>query len=451
MTLAQVFVGTLMSDLDFFVSFMHERINIDLGLLLLYQDLDYFKDLMDDDERALYKEVLSRPEKLTKEELVRAIESVLNDKAKLEGFMIAFTGADDELVKVFESIDRVEDYEMIKKDKVYQKRRAYINTLASVAKAAVNLYGVIAIEDVYDIIEHYDLIKIEGRGYQKKSGTYKKTIFASPKHFSMSILHIYIELMGSRINFTNDGLLLDQCFASEFDQEFTDFYEKFKDGIVDDDAYNKLLDEYDERFSYRRFHIESLMKPLWLPESADEFLLYSSGMAMEVSNVADELFDYIDKHLLRRMKIPNAGGLPDFMLKDVAKYDIVERCMQLVNDHNAKIEPDLNVAYDGLVEYLKNYHVRLKEDEKYDIRLILASLHDEVRLWQNRGYTNKELEEGVKTEQLHPSDLERYLDDLFSHKMEDFSGDEEETIDPKTGKKIIKVKRAMRTDMKEKR
>ena len=28
----------------------------------------------------------------------------------------------------------------------------------------------------------------------------------------------------------------------------------------------------------------------------------------------------------------------------------------------------------------------------------------------------------------------------FSHKMEDFSGDEEETIDPKTGKKIIKVK-----------
>ncbi len=446
-TLAQVFVGSMMSDLDFLVSYMQEDIQIGDDLYALYRNVGFFKELMSDDERSLYKKVLSCPEKMTKEELARSIETILDDRGKLEGFMIAFTGSDQDLLSLFAAIGHTDEYEAIQKDKVYRKRREYINTIATAAKAAANLYGVIGIEDVYDIIDYYDLIKIQDHGYQRRSGPYRKTIFACSKYYSPDILHIYIELMGARINFTNDGLLLDQCFADEFDVEFQDLVDRYKDGVIDNESYNKLLDEYDSRFSYRRFHIESLIKPLWLPQEADDFLAYSSGMAVEESEAADELFDYIDEHFSKHIKLPDGIEASKQMMLDLVEYDIVEYAMQLVSDHNKDIRVDLDAAYDSLIQYLHGYGIRIKKDEKYDLRLIMASLHDEVRLWQNRGFTNKELEQGALTDRLHPSDIEIYLNELLGHKMEDFSGDEEVVTDPATGQQIIKVKRATRSDL----
>lgn len=436
--LAQVLIGSLISNLDFFASFV-TRNDIPDQLKTLYGDEAFVDDLLSDEDRVLFKKMIDPKRRRSKAEIIEAIDRIIDDRVLFEGFAIAFSGSDEELKHIMTMVKREDEIKKLLKDKVFKKRRTYVQKMAQTAKAAIELYGVISIEEIYDIIEHYHLIELEDEGYQRKRGWYKKTVFASSNYYSIDILYMYLQFLSAKIIFTTDGLLLDQSFEREFDMEMAELIACDGQNMTQD-IYDQMIDRFDNTYSYRRFYLKNIDKPLYLPYSADDFLRFATGQK-EKSLTSEEYREYLNDNFRRHIKLPFEVAINKGVILDMVISDIVDLTLDIVDDHNADISADLDLAFADIQKFMAEFGIRLKKDEKIEMMVYLTSLHNCARLWQNRGYTNRELEQMAPIDMLLKGDIKGLFDELARRKRPDLIGEEIVENDPDTGKKIVRIKR----------
>lgn len=108
-----------------------------------------------------------------------------------------------------------EKYEKLKKDKVFLARNEYMTNLIEYCHAVVNLYGVIHITELAEMIDEKEQKQWRRLHFQRLEGFYPNTVLFTPEFFSAELFGMIVENCFTVVPMSFDGFLLHGSFGNQ--------------------------------------------------------------------------------------------------------------------------------------------------------------------------------------------------------------------------------------------
>lgn len=330
-------------------------------------------------------------EKVTKKNAVRIMSEVLSDDLLFEGMCTAaYTFNNDHLRKLCDIFGCSGRLEELERDRVYQARKKYVSVLCDYTEAARNLYGVIHVRDMLELIRHYEKSFPDGGQFLKETGDYSETLYYTPENLCVETLDQIIGNAIPGIVTTIDGLMLHACFAKECDAEVHKIGEFFaKNGAeLGDDQIDEYMDVVGDT-SYRQLYAEAMEKDRYMPDKR-EFLRYMDSAYCEETGAEKVLKNYL---LLKYGEALNERARTEEVSRQELADGLVHELRNMASDHglpDERLEPGEIVQ--EAINIMQSYGIYFRGTE--DINAFLQKympVINQTRLWSNAGHTAEEL------------------------------------------------------------
>ena len=359
--------------------------------------------LLDDDGMRLWlslneldHEEEERKTKLKKKEIVNLMADCLAHDALFEGMCLAFYENDVYLESLCNDFRCPEKYDRLSRDLVFRKRRDYYRMIVTYIRAAVNLYGVIHIAELENLIEAYEKHFRKMNGFVRGEGTYRKTIMYSPGFFSDITLH---EIVGNAIPSlcgTFDGFAVHNVMQSDVmleAEELFAFLDTFQhEGKNSESDFHELMDTFFSEETvdnpHRILAFEASEKPMYQP-SRREFLKYADDSYYEVSSDEKQWRDFLKKQYsaeLDRLAMSEHADVEEIL--DAFFLTVHEWIMEL------GMEPQSSPTelIQDVMDLYKEFGIYPDEMDELNLHIgFIMETYNHSRLWINHGYTPDEL------------------------------------------------------------
>ncbi len=358
-------------------------------------------ELLQGERLVLYKKICDmadNPRKLKKQEKVNFIAEVLGDDLIFESFCISIGHRDEEIRGLLLAFGCEEDYDILIKDTVYQKRRAYLDMIRRYTLAAVNLYGVVHIGELEKLIRHYEKKIWREDGYIKEHGTYTNTVFFQPKYMCTAVLIHIVGNMMPNVCVALDGLVLHECFRSEKEEEAEEMIEFFleKATEITEVELSEFFEEITEA-SFRYLFWEASEKERYIP-SKTEFLRYADKDYREVSRAEESLSRYLERNYMKEFKQiaeERSGHAVDYIADILDTIHVCSSDVESLEDDRDPVE-----TLDYVFHELEGFGIYMNGlDDANKLTKYVMDMANSTRLWVNAGCTPKEVW------RTHPVDL----------------------------------------------
>ena len=350
------------------------------------------EDIMRTETLEIYKKIIPYAEDRkppVKKQCIDLLEEVFENEELFE--LLALLYPTDDIDEFMEDMGCGEKYKELKGDVVYCNRKQYVTILRRYYESAVNLYGVIHIAELAELIEEYEKKNWRKMQFQRENGFYGKTMLFTPKYFSPLFLGLIAENTFKDVPITVDGMLLHWSFQEECLMELTDFMEySEKRGDVSDQ--DELLDsflEQTEDTEYRKLYVEAFEKPHYVPDR-DTFLKYADEDYKENTSAAREMKMFLKKNY----RIPLQKEAKECgMDSDAVADEIVFALRCYVGCNYAGECLDHGTEFVSIVfEELERYGITMGSlDESNEFLAYMMNLRNAERMWANGGYSPSEL------------------------------------------------------------
>ena len=244
--------------------------------------------------------------KMKKADLVKAVTDIFMIDAFVESISYSFVDDRAYLLPIVKELGVEDCFKSIWEDPVYQKRENYLTKIRRVISAAVNLYGVVSVEDALMLLKHYegDLFT-DTEGYERTGAFYEKTSCFKPCDGSIALYNTLLFLqMGVEKDWfasTADSMLVHPIFHEDVEIE-NDLY--LKNGFYDEDD-----DDWIHRMLIHNIYEDGNKKmKRYLPER-EVFFRYC-----DMEN--NEMFNMAEKNLLRYLKTEYSESESLGLMKD---------------------------------------------------------------------------------------------------------------------------------------
>ena len=358
------------------------------------QKIDFsFDTILSDESLRIFTEIDQieyEKRKLKKAERIQLLADVFSDSVLFEGFCLAIDASDEMIYELCNDCGCGDLFEELSKDVVYRNRKRYMRMISAYIKAAVNLYGVVHLQDLKDIICGYEKHLPEHGLHIREKGAYSNTIIFTPRYISICTLQSFAGNMLPSVSLTLDGLVLNEWFREEHRCENEQML-----AIAADQASKGKQTDLDEIFdrmsdySYRNLYWLADEKPMYQP-SKKEFLKYEDPDYYEVPLAEKELRRLIEKKYYAGFK---AAG----ERLGISAEDCINEFMDMVHEETVAIDkyPDDSSPTDivrNIFDALNEYQIILKGiDAVNEIVNLLMRIQNSTRLWTNHGHTPMEL------------------------------------------------------------
>ncbi|WP_249028806.1 YecA family protein [Tannockella kyphosi] len=335
-------------------------------------------------------EMADNPYKLKKQEKINLIAEALGEDAIFECFCITIGFDDDEIRRLLESYRCQEDYDILAIDKVYMKRKAYVDMIRQYALAAVHLYGVIHVKELESLIRQYEKKIWEEDGYIRLGGKYAHSIVFNPKHMCTAVLSNIIGNMIPGVCMTMDGLILHECFREQLEKEI----EKMARFLRNKNT--EITEEHLDEFFYKRatsyfreLYWESAENERYIP-SRIEFLRYADASYREI-NIAEKRFvRYLERKYMKNFK--KAANQGEMQAIDYIDY-ILDGIHEFIFDAELM---EYGGSSEGCIQYvfaqLEKFDILMKDiNQANEVVSYIIEIMNSTRIWRNCGHTPTEM------------------------------------------------------------
>lgn len=351
------------------------------------------ESIIGEDSLAIWKKIESydtTDKKLKKAKRVELIASVLSDDTLFEGFLLAFYEV-DEVGILCADYGCAKRYQQVVNDPVYCKRKKYMQLISTYANAAVNLYGVIHLKELQEIIKGYEHQLNDYTGYARQSGTYQNSVIYNPRYFGICTLqHLIGDNVLSVIS-TLDGNIIHLCFRDDYIKEqgeMMNYFASKKREITPNDFEDFFLSTM-EKSPYRMLQMDAAEKPFYLPDKK-EFLRYADEYYYETTPAEKELRRYINKkyrsnfaQVARTVGISTDECIDDFLEELHDEVTDVGKC---------SFERDPQELAEFIFHTMEGYDITYNSiDAANELLGYAMKIANSVRLWSNHGNTPMEL------------------------------------------------------------
>ena len=336
--------------------------------------------------------------KVTKKRAIELMSDALVNDIIFEGLCTSCFLDEVSLSGLMESVGCANRFALLTEDKVYVERRDYMQSLTEYTLAATNLYGVIHISELIAIMEMYEKWPGSGKGYAKKEGSYKSSIFYNPEYFGTYTVHHIIGDGIPVVEATLSGFILNRVFAGSSAIEVDGLVKyKKKKGDSKQVSEDDLEDYFNtaEPLPYRVLHDIATEKDKYIPDK-EEFLLYADGFYIEETEASKNLAAFLKKNFKKEI---HAAALEEELDDEEIIYDIVhifqEEAMDRSEDFDDRSPTDLvKVAFQVLEE---DYDIIMDGmDQANEFLGYLMDMANNSRLWKNNGHTPNEIRDLTK-------------------------------------------------------
>ncbi len=350
-------------------------------------------EILQGERLELYEKIADmaeNPRKLKKQEKVEFIADALGDDLVFETFCLSLGHEDEEVRGLLELLGCEEDYDILIKDVVYQKRRAYLDMIRRYTVAAVNLYGVVHIGQLEELIRHYEKKIWREEGYIKENGIYTHTVMFQPKYLCTAVLLNIVDSMVPQVCTTLDGLVLHECFREEQEDETEEMFGLFlgKESEITEYELAEFFEEDSEAYFRYLFWVAS-EKERYIP-SKSEFLRYEDEDYREVSVAEKSLCRYLERNYMKEFKqfADQKGGHAVDYIDDI--LDEIHDCssdVEMLEDDRDPVE-----VIDYVFHRLEGFGVYMNGlDDANKLLKHVMDMTNSTRLWINAGCTPNEV------------------------------------------------------------
>lgn len=334
----------------------------------------------------------SRPEQ-SKKELLELLADFLEIDEAAEYLLLTMT--DDELAELPEMFGLEGTYDRLKQDPVFQSRQAYFRRMQSYYQAAVNLYGVIALEDFLGLVLHYEkeFEENEGAGavYERAEGPYRKSLMFDPQYLCMAGIEGVIMMCDNSAMITADGLMLHPSFFAEYTGEM----DALSDAIENDPEMEEddFWEEFELNFGeavYRRLFDEAIEKPFYIPDR-ETFLRYSEEEYFEETEASQALKQFLEENY---GEIIGKTASEEEISEDLLLEEVMTQLRCVISDNC----PQRCLTGNGetgraALKELEQLGVMPNGEKLEELRGYVRAVKKSERTWAGHGYSQKELED----------------------------------------------------------
>lgn len=354
-----------------------------------------FDELFDEDIKLL-REIMDielNRKKVTKKHAIEIMSEALANDIVFEGLCTSCFLDEVTLSGIMESVGCANRFALLTEDKVYSKRRDYLQSITEYTLAAVNLYGVIHTGELMVIMEMYEKWPSSGKGYTKKDGTYRSSLFYNPKYYGTYTVNRIIGDGMPFVETTLSGFILNRVFAGSSAVEVEGLVEyKKKKGDSKQLSEDDLQDYFDsaEPLPYRILHDSAIEKDRYIPDK-ESFLLYADESYIDESEAAGSIAAFLRKNFKEEIQsaATKANGEDEEIIDNIIGI-LQEVAMDRSEDFNDRSPTDLvKVAFQVLEE---DYDIIMNGiDQANEFLGYLMDMANNSRLWINNGHTPNEL------------------------------------------------------------
>lgn len=328
----------------------------------------------------------------SKEEMLELLADFLEIDEVAEYLLLTMN--DDELQELPEVFGIGKTYDRLKNDPVFQARQAYFRRMQSYYLAAVNLYGVIALEDFLGLVLKYEkeFEEKEGAGtvYERAEGTYRKSLMFDPQYLCMAGIESLIMLCDSGAMITADGLMLHPSFFAEYTEEMDALSDAIEnDPEMEEDGFWEAFELNFGEAVYRRLFDEAIEKPFYIPDR-ETFLRYSEEEYFEETVASRHLKQFLAENY---GKIIAKTASEEEISEELLLEEVLMQLRCVISDNC----PQYCLTGSGesgraVLKELEQLGVIPDEEKLEELRGYVRMLKKSERTWAGHGYSQKELE-----------------------------------------------------------
>ena len=347
---------------------------------------------MSPEDIALLKEIMTieiNETKVTKKKAVELMAKALANDVLFEGMCLGVSSTNEMLAEICGSFGCANRFALLLEDEVFCRRREYFQRICDYTKAAVNLYGVIFIKELLQLMAMYEKWPANGDVYVKKTGSYRTTLFYSPEYFSMYVVHHIVGDDIPEVVCSVLGYVMNMAFKSAVLKEIEQMKEfGRRKGRVITEAELGEFHKLTSGSEYRVLYETAQNKDMYLPDK-DTFLRYADEWYLEESAAVIRLQKYLKDHYgkqIQREAMDDSS--PEAAAKELALS------LQLMARDNCYTSERANpgeLAQAAFSE-LEHYGIKMKNlNETNEFLGYLMDLANSTRLWANHGHTPDEM------------------------------------------------------------
>lgn len=367
-------------------------------------------DMLDEDSLRIYRELMQNDVDDMEPDAIRDLMAqALSNRVLFEGLCLTLDAgsekSEDYIHRLCTDAGAEESYEELAKDPVYQARKAYSETIYRYTKAAVNLYGVVSLTEIKEIIWNYEHRYMEYLDLVRPGGPYEHTVMYSPRYFCRVVIQNFIyQSMNDEIVLTEDGYVVHNCFRNEVEKEQAG-YNRYAAILAEDRGVDTIRlsdDEVSEYFasvsdcSFRRLKNEAGKTTRYLPEKREDMLAYADDSYCEITNDDRRFMRYIRNSYgteLRRwakgQKNPETGE--ELSLDDAVREILIQE-KEIVSDRKENWgEFDNMGQVNQGIQLIAKTGVQFTLDGLNGLMQYLMPVMNGTRLWAKHGHSPDEI------------------------------------------------------------
>ncbi len=324
---------------------------------------------------------------------IRIISQALSNDNLFEGICLTIPASDDDLKGILEGVGCSERYLELEGDPVFRARRDYVMKINQYAEAAVNLYGVLHLYELCELIEGYEHFQKNRAEYSRPEGKYRNTLLYNPGHLCPIVLMNLIGTGFLKLICSLDGIVMNGCFEDDFSEEIEELSEYAKKHhnvrpLEDDNLTDFWANQ--SHASYRALFYEAQAKPAYHPRKK-EFLKYEDEDYYEVTDgylrlkmflkreYHDQFEDYAEKYGME-----NAEEAIDSYMDDLH--------WEYTDNYKEWDDRDVAGSASYAIKQLEAYGIIAEGiDEANRILMYAMDMANSTRLWANHGNTPNEM------------------------------------------------------------
>ena len=344
-----------------------------------------------EEELLLYKEIReieSLRKKVPKKNMVELMSKVLSNDVFFEAICICSLFRGELLEQFFQNMGCENRYRLLSEDEIFKKRREYCQLIYGYAKGVTNLYGVVHVSELLEIILRFEKQFYYDPYESRKGSVYEDTLYYNPYYLCPETLITIIDRGRPDINATLDGLILHGCFVEEYMNESRRFYEhmdanKDNSNAAFEDFFNNLADG-----SYRRLFAVAKEKEKYVPSVSQLFKFADDeyfGTSKSTEEVKQYLVDHFSKELENTAK--RESETTEELLDDIIYSLQKEYARRDVNWDDVKLQDHVYYCF----ELLRINGIDFDMEEADEFIEVLFRFLNSQRTWFNHGHSAEEM------------------------------------------------------------
>ncbi len=339
------------------------------------------------------QEIDSRNMTPSKMKQIRIVSQALSDDNLFEGICLTLYTENADLKDLMEGLGCKERFHELEEDPVFMARREYAMMINRYAEAAVNLYGVLHLHELCELIEGFEHFDKDKAKYCRDEGDYRNTLIYSPEHLCPIVLMNLIGTGFLRLICSLDGIVMHGCFEDDFTEEMEELGEcvnKHKgEGPSDDDFLTDFWMNHSHA-AYRALFYSAQEKPAYLPRKK-EFLKYEDEDYFEKTD------GYLNFEMLLKRKY--RGQFEKYAEENGLENaeEAIENCLndlhyEYSDNYEEWDDKDVTGSAQYSMDLLGEYGVIAEGIDEANLLLKYAmGLANSTRLWANHGHTPDEM------------------------------------------------------------